>query len=150
MSELGGHLNCSIPTGNLPILADRLHLTNILYNLLDNAIKYCREEPVIDIEAIDRGRDILLRIADQGIGIPAEHQPKVFKKFYRIPTGNVHDVKGFGLGLYYIKSVCTAQGWKIQLRSEPGCGTTIDILIPKYQPRSERWISRLFRRAAFS
>ena len=150
VSELGGHLNCSIPTGNLPILADRLHLTNILYNLLDNAIKYCREEPVIDIEAIDRGRDILLRIADQGIGIPAEHQPKVFKKFYRIPTGNVHDVKGFGLGLYYIKSVCTAQGWKIQLRSEPGCGTTIDILIPKYQPRSERWISRLFRRAAFS
>ena len=116
---------------NTTVFADKLHLSNILHSLLDNAIKYCKEKPIISITTNDlnRGRQVELIIEDQGIGINKEYLPKIFKKFYRVPTGNIHNVKGFGLGLYYVKSVCDAHDWKINIDSEEGEGTTIKIIL---------------------
>lgn len=130
IEKQGGTLHYDIDEGNMTILADPLHLTNILHNLLDNAIKYCKDKPEISLEAKIMPQHIQLCISDQGIGIPKEHQNRIFDKFYRVPTGNVHNVKGFGLGLYYVKSICIAHGWKIQLKSEPEVGTAITIYIP--------------------
>lgn len=112
------------------ILADRLHLTNVVNNLLDNALKYCRDTPRVVVSTrCDNGR-VALSIKDNGIGIAKENRKKVFHKFYRVPTGNVHDVKGFGLGLYYVRNICTAHRWRIRLESTPGEGTDVQISIP--------------------
>jgi len=110
--------------------ADALHLTNILFNLLDNASKYSDKEPVITIETKRVDKTVMLSIHDNGPGISPEFHHRVFQKFYRIPTGNLHNVKGFGLGLYYVKTICTAHQWKIDLISDPGKGTTFVISIP--------------------
>ncbi len=109
------------------IQADKLHLTNILYNLLDNAIKYSKEQPIIKIITNSLDNKIRLSIIDKGIGISKENQSKVFDKFYRVPTGNLHNVKGFGLGLFYIKNICEAHMWRLRLESQPEEGTTISI-----------------------
>jgi len=120
--------NLSDSVGSLE--ADALHLTNILFNLLDNASKYSDKEPVITIETKSVDKTVMLSIHDNGPGISPEFHHRVFQKFYRIPTGNLHNVKGFGLGLYYVKTICTAHQWKIDLISEPGKGTTFVISIP--------------------
>ena len=112
------------------IEADTLHLTNIFHNLLDNALKYSGKDPVINIETSISAKSVVVRVSDNGPGIGAEFQNRVFQKFYRIPTGNLHDVKGFGLGLYYVKTICDAHQWKISLVSNPGDGTTFVIEIP--------------------
>jgi len=109
------------------ITADSVHLSNIIYNLLDNAIKYAGEQPVIRLETMRSGRLITLKISDNGPGILKSYQKKVFRKFFRIPTGNVHDIKGFGLGLYYVKNTCRAHHWDIYLESEPGKGCIFTI-----------------------
>jgi two-component system phosphate regulon sensor histidine kinase PhoR len=134
VEENGGSLHCALEAPTPFIMADRLHLSNIIHNLLDNAIKYCRENPVVEVRTLAKGKSILLVFSDQGIGIPPEYQHRVFEKFYRVPTGNIHNVKGFGLGLFYIKSICQAHGWKIDLDSEAGRGTTITITIPQKHP----------------
>ncbi|MFK8104912.1 MAG: sensor histidine kinase [Saprospiraceae bacterium] len=126
----GGTLRTDFQAERAIIQADQLHLTNILHNLLDNALKYCKKNPHLVLTTSNVGKDLLLKITDQGIGISKEHQAKVFKKFYRVPTGNVHNVKGFGLGLFYIKNVCDAHHWKLKLESELDAGTTISIQIP--------------------
>ena len=113
---------------DLWVKADKLHLNNILHNLLDNAIKYCGENiPEINVTLNRNDRFIKLIICDKGLGMAKEYQAKVFEKFYRIPTGDIHDVKGFGLGLYYVKSICMAHKWKINLQSEKNEGTCITI-----------------------
>ena len=114
------------------IKADTLHLTNIIHNLLDNAMKYCKNgTPEIVISTSDADKNVVLTIKDLGIGIDKEHHKKVFQRFYRVPTGNVHNVKGFGLGLYYVKNIVHAHGWAIDLNSETDNGTSISISIPK-------------------
>ena len=114
------------------IKADTLHLTNILHNLLDNAMKYSKEgKAEIEVRTEDRGKSIRLTIADKGIGIDKEHQKKVFFRFYRVPTGDIHNVKGFGLGLFYVKNIIQAHGWHIELDSELDKGTTITIEMSK-------------------
>lgn len=129
--EKGGILKNNLKA-NYPIIeADKLHLSNIIYNLLDNAVKYCKEKPEIIVETSDEGGKVLLKIIDKGIGIAKEYQPKIFDKFYRIPTGNVHNVKGFGLGLFYVKKICDAHDWKINLESELDVGTSISISMKK-------------------
>jgi two-component system, OmpR family, phosphate regulon sensor histidine kinase PhoR len=129
--EAGGVLKNNLKAKKPIIKADKLHLSNIVYNLLDNAVKYCKENPEITVETRNVGDKILLKIKDKGIGIAKENQSKVFDKFYRIPTGNVHNVKGFGLGLFYLKKICDAHGWKITLKSELNNGTSISILMKK-------------------
>jgi two-component system phosphate regulon sensor histidine kinase PhoR len=106
------------------IEGDRMHLTNIFYNLLDNAVKYAGETPEIIIKTQSVAAKVKVFISDNGPGITRGHQKKVFRKFYRIPTANVHDVKGFGLGLFYVKSICEAHHWKISLDPTPRTGTT--------------------------
>jgi len=115
--------------------ADALHLSNIFHNLLDNASKYSGKEPIITIETSRTDKSIVIRISDNGPGIDPEYQRRVFQKFYRIPTGNLHDVKGFGLGLYYVKTICDAHRWTINLISEPGKGATFVIEIPDKKNR---------------
>jgi two-component system, OmpR family, phosphate regulon sensor histidine kinase PhoR len=112
------------------IVADRLHTTNIFYNLIDNAVKYAVEKPAIEITTSRQNKTITVEVGDNGPGISKEHQKKVFQKFFRVPTGNVHNVKGFGLGLYYVKNICHAHRWKISLVSELNKGSTFVIEIP--------------------
>ena len=133
VEESGGTCEFVLPPDPLRVRADRLHFSNILYNLLDNAIKYSPAAPHLRAAVERTGRGLTLRITDQGVGIDPEHQSRVFEKFFRVPTGDTHDVKGFGLGLFYVKSICEAHGWRITLDSRPGRGTTVSIVLP---PRS--------------
>lgn len=113
--------------------ADRMHLTNIFYNLLDNAVKYAGDSPEIEITTVKKASKVLVNFSDNGPGISRIHQKRVFQKFYRIPTANVHDVKGFGLGLFYVKSICEAHHWKIGLDPDRTTGTTFILEINSKQ-----------------
>jgi len=123
-------LNTELSDNVGSIEGDVLHLTNIFHNLLDNASKYSGKEPVITIETSHAVKSIIIKISDNGPGINPEYQHRIFQKFYRIPTGDLHDVKGFGLGLYYVKTICDAHKWDIGIISKPGKGTTFVIEIP--------------------
>ncbi len=130
VEQLGGTLQTNLLDPAPIVQADKLHFSNILHNLLDNAIKYCKDKPHLSVNMQRKGNKLHLQIADEGIGIAKEHQDKVFQKFYRVPTGNVHNVKGFGLGLFYIKNICQAHAWKLDLESEQDKGTTVEIRMP--------------------
>jgi two-component system, OmpR family, phosphate regulon sensor histidine kinase PhoR len=110
--------------------ADRLHLTNVFFNLLDNAIKYCKDIPRIVISTTKLHDSLHITVRDNGIGISPENHKKVFQKFYRVPTGNIHDVKGFGIGLNYVKLVVESHKGKITLASELGKGSTFTLILP--------------------
>lgn len=105
------------------IEADRVHMTNVINNLIDNAIKYSEEEVKIYITLTKSKHSCFLSVKDNGIGISAKHQNKVFDKFYRVPTGNLHDVKGFGLGLHYVRNIIEKQNASIELKSSLGKGS---------------------------
>ncbi len=109
-------------------LADKLHLTNLIANLLDNAIKYSPEDPDINILISYQNNNIHLFVRDRGMGIPKEYLPKIFDNLYRVPTGNIHNVKGFGLGLSYVKAISDAHGWKINVTSEEQKGTVFEVI----------------------
>lgn len=113
-----------------PISADILHLTNIFHNLTDNALKYAGEDPLIRIETRKNQDHVQILFSDNGPGIEPRYHKRIFQKFFRIPSGNTHDVKGFGLGLYYVKIICRAHKWKIQIDSKSGTGSTFIIEIP--------------------
>jgi two-component system phosphate regulon sensor histidine kinase PhoR len=130
VDEKHGNLTADLPEGPLPIMADPLHLSNILHNLLDNAVKYGGDQPEITVQGKRLKKHLALSITDNGPGIAKEHQERLFEKFYRIPTGDVHDVKGFGLGLFYVHQICRAHGWPIKVISKPGGGTTFLIELP--------------------
>ena len=108
---------------------DELHLTNIIRNLLDNAIKYCDKTPAITISSSDTNKGITISVRDNGIGINPQQKKQVFDKFYRIPTGNVHNVKGFGLGLYYVKSLVLAHHGTVAVESDSN-GSKFTIFLP--------------------
>jgi len=124
--EINYELSASL--SHLP--SDRLHLVNVLNNLLDNAVKYCYEQSKILIRTFNAEKGLVIEICDNGIGISKENQKRVFQKFYRVPTGNVHDVKGFGLGLSYVKTIIEAHHGSIRLESELGKGSTFRIWLP--------------------
>lgn len=115
------------------ISADKLHLTNVIYNMIDNAIKYCEKTPEIKVILKKMDKDVVIAVQDNGIGIAKENIKNLFDKFYRVNTGNVHNVKGFGLGLYYVKSICKAHEWNLAVTSELGKGSTFEIIIAKYK-----------------
>lgn len=112
------------------IIADRIHLLNVLNNLLDNAIKYTPDKPKITITTWNGNKGIYIRIKDNGIGIDPKYQANVFKNLYRVPKGDIHDVRGFGLGLYYAKSVVDSHNGNISLESEPGKGSSFEVFLP--------------------
>ncbi len=110
---------------------DKSHLTSVLYNLIDNALKYSSASPEINISLENSDEQIKLSIADKGIGIEAEYKHKVFEKFFRVPTGDKHNVKGYGLGLSYVASVVKKHKGSIEIESDPGKGTLFTIFLPK-------------------
>ncbi|WP_051397875.1 sensor histidine kinase [Runella limosa] len=113
------------------LTADRVHLTNVIYNLLDNALKYSESTPEIALQLSETPTQLTLIVSDQGIGIPAEYQTRVFDKFFRVPTGDTHNVKGYGLGLNYVASVVQQHHGTITVESEAGKGSTFTITLPK-------------------
>lgn len=133
VEKRGGKINFVNKLRNGEIEGDAFHLTHIFNNLLDNANKYSRENPVIRVEVWEEAGQVLVSIQDQGIGMTKDALKKIFDKFYRVPTGNVHDVKGFGLGLSYVKTMLEAHKGEIHVQSEPGKGSTFTVNLPKKQ-----------------
>ncbi|MGE5426621.1 MAG: sensor histidine kinase [Methylococcaceae bacterium] len=113
------------------IKADRLHFSNLIFNILDNAIKYCNGVPDIVIRLEETKARYILAFDDNGIGIPKDYRKKIFNRFYRIPTGNVHDVKGFGLGLDYVHKIVQRHGWSIDVIENSRKGSTFIVEIHK-------------------
>lgn len=112
------------------VQADELHFSNILYNLIDNALKYSREEPKIEISTMNDRNHLVIKVTDNGIGMNREQQSRIFEQFYRVPTGNLHDVKGFGLGLSYVQTIVKRLNGTITVQSEKGRGSTFTITFP--------------------
>ena len=127
VQNAGGTLACHLDEGDFVRTVDEVHLMNAVCNLIDNAIKYSGGAP--DIQVYTRAKDghILIGVQDHGIGISKDAQKKVFKRFYRVPSGNVHNVKGFGLGLSYVKSIVELHGGTVRLTSKKGKGTLVEI-----------------------
>jgi two-component system, OmpR family, phosphate regulon sensor histidine kinase PhoR len=123
-------INLELEAKQATLLCDKLHIMNVIFNLLDNAIKYNLNKPVLNIRTYNTPGQIILEFRDNGIGINPEDQKKIFYRFYRVPTGNVHDVKGFGLGLSYVKLIVEAHKGKISISSEPGKGSCFTITLP--------------------
>lgn len=129
-TEQGGKLTIHLDASRFVIQADPVHLTNVVYNLLDNAVKYCTEKADIVISTRNDKNYLQIEISDNGIGIKKENIKLIFDKFYRVPTGNIHNVKGFGLGLYYVKLIVDAHKGKIDVKSTPGKGTVFVLSFP--------------------
>ena len=135
-SEKPVHILTKIEPAGLTLTADRTHFSNIISNLIDNAIKYSYEEAEISIccrqiTSSEQGDCVEISISDRGIGIAPEKQKHIFDKFYRVPTGNLHDVKGYGLGLFYVKTMTEKHGGSVSVKSEPGKGSTFTVRLNK-------------------
>jgi len=130
ISDKNGYIKTHFKTTNSEILASKFHFTNVITNILDNAIKYSPDEPRIDIYTENAGNNIVLKIKDQGIGMGKNVQKRIFDKFYREHSGNIHDVKGHGLGLSYVKSITEDHQGTVHVESEKGKGSTFIIKIP--------------------
>jgi len=130
IQEKNGTLTLKLEALNHIIQADDVHFSNIIFNLLDNAIKYSKGELHINVNTGDTGKFLAISIKDNGIGMSKETQSRIFEKFYRAHTGNLHDVKGFGLGLSYVKATVEAHGGKVKVDSTPGKGSTFTIYMP--------------------
>lgn len=128
---LEGDIITEFKAGNDRVSGDRLHLSNVLYNLLDNAVKYCVVRPRVIVQTSNPDeRHVRIDVIDNAIGIAPGEQTKIFGKFYRVPTGNVHNVKGFGLGLSYVKEIIHRHKGKIGVESKPGEGSAFHIILP--------------------
>lgn len=125
-----GSINVSLEASNYQIDGDVTHLASIIHNLLDNANKYSAEKPTISIESKSNNSDFIFSISDNGIGMSKDSIKHIFDKFYRVHTGNRHDVKGFGLGLSYVKAIVNAHNGKINVKSEIGAGSTFTVYLP--------------------
>jgi two-component system phosphate regulon sensor histidine kinase PhoR len=123
MQHTGGQINLHLPVELISLKTDKMHLTNVISNLVDNGIKYSKDIPEIDIYLKSEANKVILTVIDKGIGIKKEHLQKIFDKLYRVPTGNLHNVKGFGLGLSYVKAIAELNGWNIIVRSKFGEGS---------------------------
>lgn len=130
IQEKNGTLSLNLHASRQFLHADEVHFSNIIFNLLDNAIKYSKDAPRIEVETLIHGGMLAIRVKDNGIGMNKETQARVFEKFYRAHTGNLHNVKGFGLGLSYVKGMVEAHGGKIKVDSTPGKGTTFTASFP--------------------
>jgi two-component system phosphate regulon sensor histidine kinase PhoR len=127
IQEQDGSISTELHATKHSIKGDVVHITNVIYNLIDNAVKYTADSPVIQIRTSSKSGWLRLDIQDNGIGIDKANQKMIFEKFYRVPTGNLHSVRGYGLGLFYVKTIVEAHKGKIQVASEPVKGSTFSI-----------------------
>jgi signal transduction histidine kinase len=125
-----GYVKTHLDADHSSVLANESHFTNVIVNILDNAIKYSDDPPKIDVYTENVGNTILLKIADQGNGMSKQVQKQIFEKFYREHTGNVHNIKGHGLGLAYVKRIVEDHQGHISVESEKGKGSTFTIKLP--------------------
>ena len=132
VGQSGGSIKTLLEATDPYICADEMHFTNVVFNLLDNAVKYRRQDVPIELEVRtwNSGEKFMMSVKDNGIGMKKEHLKKIFERFYRVHTGNVHNVKGFGLGLAYVKQIVRAHRGTIHAESESGVGTTFVIVLP--------------------
>lgn len=130
LQERNGKITLLLEATEKIISADRLHFTNVLFNLIDNAIKYSDSPPHLIIKTKNHDSRILIEVQDNGIGISSDNLKKIFNQFYRVPTGNLHDVKGFGLGLNYVKTMVELHKGKIEVESKPSVGSVFKITLP--------------------
>jgi two-component system phosphate regulon sensor histidine kinase PhoR len=129
-AELEGCLKIELNASKSSIYADRTQLVSLIRNLLENSIKYSKKPLNILIKTENIGEMLVFSVSDKGIGIPKESLGKIFNKFYRVPTGNLHNVKGFGLGLSYVNEIVKAHKWQINVASEVGKGSIFKVTIP--------------------
>jgi len=132
-----GIINTHFDAGRCMVMADEMHLYNVFMNLLDNANKYSPDKPEIDILTTSQGEKIEIVVSDKGIGMTREAQKKIFGKFYRVPTGNIHTVKGFGLGLSYSKAITEAHGGGMTVSSNKGSGSRFTIALPLIRDKGQ-------------
>jgi two-component system phosphate regulon sensor histidine kinase PhoR len=125
------HVTFERQGNSFTIRGGSVHITNVIYNLLDNALKYSVSEPQISVRLEEDANKVVLKVADKGIGIPVEYKKKIFEKFFRVPTGDVHNIKGYGLGLSYVESVVRSHRGLIEVSSRPGEGSVFTISLPK-------------------
>ena len=125
-----GHVETALKAQQSILFADKTHIANAVCNLFDNAIKYSGPNPVLFVSTKNEGSDFVFVLSDKGIGIGKEYQKKVFETYFRVPTGNIHPIKGFGLGLAYVKQIVESHHGSISVQSEIGKGTTFTIRLP--------------------
>lgn len=130
VQEKGGELHILLNATKDQIMADEVHFTNLINSLLDNAVKYSKDKPVITVETTNNPKDITIKISDNGIGMNKDTLSHIFEKFYRAHTGNVHNVKGFGLGLSYVKTMVEAHKGSIKAESTLGKGSCFIVMVP--------------------
>ena len=130
VEEKGGNIMTELAAENYELTGDEVHLQNVIFNLLDNANKYSPEKPEIKISTQNDSKGIYIIIEDKGIGMSQDNIKMIFEKFYRVPTGNVHNIKGFGLGLTYVKAIIEAHNGTIEVKSQLKKGSQFKIYLP--------------------
>lgn len=137
VAQKGGEISLELNATEPSVEADQVHLTNVVFNLIDNALKYTENVPEIKVGTRNAENGVILFVEDNGIGISKENQKRIFEKLYRVPTGNVHNVKGFGLGLSYVQAIVEKHhGW-VTVQSELGKGSRFEIFVPNFYSRDE-------------
>jgi signal transduction histidine kinase len=137
IDNAGGKLQCELLASDSTCFADEIHITNVITNLLDNALKYRNGTPNIILATQAATNGIIIAVKDNGIGISHDNLKRIFDQFYRVPTGNIHNVKGFGLGLSYVKKITETHGGKIWVESKIGEGSIFSIYLPKAGPNDK-------------
>ena len=132
VERYNGKITSELDAENPIVFADEMHLTNVIFNLMDNAVKYKKpdEDLLLDVRTWNESGKLMISIQDNGIGIKKEDLKKIFEKFYRVHTGNLHDVRGFGLGLAYVKKIIQDHKGSIRAESELNVGTKFIIVLP--------------------
>jgi signal transduction histidine kinase len=129
--KISAKVNMHTSGEDFMIEADKLHITGVIHNLMDNALKYGGQHPVIDLNLSQQNGKITIIVTDHGLGIPVEYQDKIFDKFFRVPSGNTHNIKGHGLGLSYVAEVVREHGGTIHVKSAAGKGSTFTVILPR-------------------
>ena len=137
LEEVGGNISVDLQATEHIVQGDMVHITNVINNLIDNAIKYCDKTPEIVVSTVNSKNKLLITVKDNGKGIAKENIKFIFDKFYRVSTGNIHDVKGFGLGLYYVKTILEELGGSISIKSSFGKGSEFTVSLPLNEEKHE-------------
>ena len=130
VQQRDGQINRDLLAEEFMLRVDKVHIANVIYNLLDNANKYSLEAPIISVKTRNEKDIFIISVKDRGQGISKAEQAQIFDRFYRVSTGNLHEVKGFGLGLSYVREIVEAHGGRVSVSSVLGKGSTFEIILP--------------------